>query len=168
MNDWNVIEISSGIAITYFSLCAIIKPRRPDSSLAENLNHNNNNNCHSSTNDHKSQNIKDMRRRSPSQERTTGSPAYSNGGGGQGAAVNCAGNGNGLLGSHGTESNSSRVSNCSIGSSASSTSSRGGAGEHSDRSSLSREDNRATTPNCNAIVGDAAFEGRLLIQGRSL
>lgn len=93
-----------------------------------------------------------MRRRSLSQEPAIGSPSYSNGGG---QVVNCATNGNGLLGSHATESNSSsRGSNCSLGSSASSTSSRGGggggAGEQSDRSS-SRED-RATTPNCNKLV----------------
>ena len=114
----------------------------PSSIHPENMNNNN----HSNSND-KSQ-VKDMRsRRSPSQERATGSPSYSNGG----QAVNCSGNGNGLLGGHATESNSSRGSNCSIGSSASSTSSRGGGtGEHSDRSS-SRED-RPTTPNCNKIV----------------
>lgn len=113
--------------------------------IAENMNNNNNNNINSGSNNsnEKSSQIKDLRRRSPSQDRAPGSPSFSNGGGVTG---NCGGNANGA-GSLGhvteTESNSSRGS---IGGS-SVASSRGG--EDSNRSHQSRDE--ATTPNCNKI-----------------
>lgn len=163
-NDWNVIMISSRIAIMTFLLLVLMDSSgnnysivflRPEIEtdadyefllIAENMNNNNNNNINSGSNNsnEKSSQIKDLRRRSPSQDRAPGSPSFSNGGGG--VTGNCGGNANGA-GSLGhvteTESNSSRGS---IGGS-SVASSRGG--EDSNRSHQSRDE--ATTPNCNEI-----------------
>lgn len=118
--------------------------------LSENIINNNNNN-NNSPNDKSP--IKDLRRRSPSQERAPGSPSYSNG-------INCGvvvgagvvGNANGTGGllttatinGTETESNSSRGS---IGSLGSNGSSRGA--EDSNRSShQSSRDEATATPNC--------------------